>query len=352
MKRLLFAALVGSSCLAAACRDDFDPSSTITGVRVLGVKVETPYAKPGTKPKLDMLVVDGSAQRATRKPQVVWIHGCKNPKGDLFYECYPELAQRLGAAYGGRAAPIDKEIPGLVTLGPNAVADVPADTLSSRPPALPGAPPQGRVFVFFAACGGRVTYDPSPPNSSGLPIRCVDSISGEDLSADDFVYGYTPIFVFDQLTNAHPIVGGATFDGAPVSTQTCDRGCPARYACGPNDRCLPALGVCTSGKADDCAKVEFKPAVDQASAEIDPISSALDKKDVRESLYVQYAAINGRFASQGTTRVVNDPNVGWKDDYGGKFVTFGSQPGVATLFAVVRDNRGGQAWTSIDVLVQ
>ena len=41
-----------------------------------------------------------------------------------------------------------------------------------------------------------------------------------------------------------------------------------------------------------------------------------------------------------------------KDDYAGKFVTYKSQRGVATLFAVVRDNRGGQAWSSIDVLVQ
>jgi hypothetical protein len=342
MSRTILTALALTSCLVAACGNDFDPSSTITGVRVLGVRVETPYAKPGTKPKLDMLVVDGSPARTTRKVQVVWFHGCKNPKGDIFYECYPELSQRLGAAFGGKPTAIDKDIPGLVSLGTSAVADVPADTISSRPPAMPGAPAQGRVFVFFAACSGRVTYDPSPPDSSGLPIRCVDA-GGADLSADDFVYGYTPIFVFDQLVNAQPTVGAPTFNGAPVSNTTCKAGCPAGYACGPNDRCLPALGICNASKADDCGNFEFKPAIDPASAEVDPIASALDGKDTRESIYVQYAAINGRFSSEASAKIVNDPNVGWNDDYGGKFVTYHSQLGVATLYAVVRDNRGGQA---------
>jgi hypothetical protein len=340
------------SGLVVACGNTLDPASAITGLRVLGVKVDTPYAKPGTHPTLDMLVVDGSPARATRKSQIVWFHGCKNPNGDIFYECYPDLTQRLGAAFGGRAAPITKAIPGLVTLGTSAVADVPADTLTSRPPALPGAPVQGRVFVFFAACAGQVTYDPAPPNSSGLPIRCVDPQTGDDLSADDFVYGYTPIFVFDQLTNASPIITGVTFDGELVQTVTCDKGCPAKYACGPSNQCLPVLGVCHRTKSDDCGKFELKPLIDQASAEIDPISSALDQKQTRESIYVQYAAINGRFSADTGAAVVNDPNVGWNDDYGGKFMTYGSEPGVATLYAVVRDNRGGQAWSSIDILVQ
>jgi hypothetical protein len=328
--------------------------------------VATPYVKPGTQPKLEMLLVDskhravfdpksrapvdGAPAPGVREIKVVWFHGCKNPKGDLFFECYPELSRRLGEAFGGRPAKIDREIPGLVSFGTNAVADVPADTLSSRPPAQQGAFPQGRLYVFFAACGGDVTYDPHPPSSSGLPIRCVNPDSGEDLPAEEFVYGYTPLFVFQDLAHAHPTIEGATFGGAPVVLRTCDEGCPIGFECGSNNRCLPVVPRCTDSQADTCPKIAWKPIVSRASAEPDPISSALDGKPTLESLYVQYAATNGRF-DKGAA-VVNDPNQGWNDEHAGDFVAYGSQPGEATLFAVVRDNRGGQAWTSYDVIIR
>jgi hypothetical protein len=357
MKRATFpaaAAILSFLCIgiAAGCGDELPPKSAIVGVRVLGVKVDSPYVRPGATAKLDMLVVDGSPARASRTTQVVWIGPCVNPKGDAFFECYPRLSQRLGETYGGTEKTIDGAVPGLVTLGTQATVDVPADAISSRPPALPGAQRAGRVFLFFAACAGRVTYHPHPPNSSGLPIRCVDPQSGADLPAEDFVYGYTPLFVFDTLTNAHPIIEGVTWGGAPVRTEKCSEGCAPGYACGSNDRCLPVLAPCRASTADDCVAADFKPVLSAASVEVDPIASLLDGTEVRESVWVEYAAINGQFTSEGSIRVVNDPTRGWFDDHAGKFVTYGSQPGEATLFTVVRDNRGGQDWRSIDVLVR
>jgi hypothetical protein len=351
MKRAhLFAGLFAiTGSLAVACGNDFDPKSAITGIRVLGVKVETPYAKPGTTTKLSMLLVDGSSDRVVRQPKVVWFHGCKNPKGDSFLQCYPDMSRRLGEAYGGKVTVIDKEIPGLVTLGTDAVADVPADTLTSRPPAQQGSFPQGRLFVFFVACGGNVTYDPNPPNSSGLPVRCVNPQTNEDLDAQEFVYGYTPIFVFDQLTNQNPTIEGSTFGGAPPTTKTCAEGCPVGHACS-GTRCLPVVAQCTTDKDTDCPTVDWKPLVARSSVEIDAVATKLDGEETTEELWVEYAAINGRFESG--SRLVNDPKNGWRDDSEGKFMTFKSAPGEATLYAVVRDNRGGQAWTSFDVIVQ
>jgi len=357
MKRLLCAPAL--ACLAsfftlalAACGDDYDPKSALVGVRVLGVKVDAPYAKPATKPKLSMLLVDGSPERGTRPVNIVWFHGCKNPKGDLYYGCYAELSRRLGETYQGRFSIIDREIPGLLTFGTEAIADVPADAITSRPPTREGAFPQGRVFVFFAACGGRVVYDPNPPNSSGLPLRCVGP-SNEDLPAEQFVYGYTPIFVFSDLVNANPVVDGFTFGGAAPANTTCggneNKRCPADHACS-GTRCLPVVPRCTKDLEKDCPSVPFKPLLSQAIAEIDPIASALDTKETRESLWIEYAALNGRFESG--TRVVNDPNRGWSDEYEGKFITFKTVEGEATLFAVVRDNRGGQAFLHYDVLVR
>ena len=106
----------------------------------------------------------------------------------------------------------------------------------------------------------------------------------------------------------------------------------------------------TKDVEDDCPKVTFKPIVARASVENDPVSTVLDGKPTNESLWVEYAALNGRFESG--TRVVNDPNRGWNEEHEGKFTTFKAVEGEATLFAIVRDNRGGQAWISFDVLVQ
>lgn len=336
-RAILASAFALTSILAAACGDDFDPKSAVTGVRVLGVKVDSPYAKPGTRTKLTMLVADGSPDRVVRSPKIVWFHGCKNPKGDTFFECYPELSRRLGEAYQGREQTIDEEIPGLVTFGDTTTADIPADALSSRPQGVRGRIDQGRVFVFFAVCGGNVTYHPNPPSSSGLPIRCVDPQSNADESADHFVYGYTPIFVFDRFTNANPLIEGLEFSG--VRPPACS-----------GEACKPVVPLCKKDVEADCPKVTFKPIVARASVENDPVSSALDGKATTESLWVEYAALNGRFVNG--TRVVNDPNRGWNEAHEGEFTTFRAASGDATLFAVVRDNRGGQAWTSFDVVIQ
>jgi hypothetical protein len=352
MNRAILSGLALAAGIAAsACGDDFEPKSAILGVRVLGVKIETPYAKPGTDPKLEMLLVDGSPNRGARQPKVVWFHGCTNPKGDIFFECYPDMSRRLGEAYGFKETIIDKEIPGLVTFGTEARAHVPADIISSRPPSGQGALPQGRVYVFFAACGGNVTYHPNPPNSSGLPIRCVNPATNEDLPAEEFVYGFTSIFSFAELTNTNPVIEGLEFGGSRVVETSCDKGCLPGYDCGSNNRCLPVFPLCKETTLEDnCTKAKFKAIVSRASAEPDPIASLADKEPRQETLWVEYAALNGRF--DPALMLVNDLNRGWQEDSYGEFRSFKSVPGEATLYAVVRDNRGGQSWASFDVIVR
>ena len=203
--------------------------------------------------------------------------------------------------------------------------------------------------MFFVACGGDVVYDPAPPRSSGLPLRCVDPASGADLPADELVFGYTPIFVFAELTNANPVVEGVTFRGAPATTATCDTGCPEGHACSGH-RCLPIVPRCDAATEDDCPKHHFAPVVARSSVELDVITSALDRRETGESLWVEYAARGGRFESG--TRVLHDPSRGWIDDHAGRFTAFGAPPGEATLYAIVRDNRGGQSFATLDVLVQ
>jgi hypothetical protein len=165
-----------------------------------------------------------------------------------------------------------------------------------------------------------------------------------DLGADDFVYGYTPLFVFDGLLNQNP-----TVSGAPPAPVACAPGCADGFGCS-NGRCLPVLPKCYAKNDTDCPSFPLKVGVDRASAEVDPVASALDRKETREALWVEYAATNGRFAT--TAKVVNDPITGWNDDYGAAFEAYEAAPGEAHLYAIVRDNRGGQTWIRTDVLVQ
>ena len=51
-RAIVASAFALTSILLGACADDFDPKSAITGIRVLGVKVDAPYAKPGTQTKI------------------------------------------------------------------------------------------------------------------------------------------------------------------------------------------------------------------------------------------------------------------------------------------------------------
>src|SRR5207237_754898 len=66
--------------LAAGC-SDFDPASKVYGVRILGAKADAPYARPGQEVHLDLLAVDGRADKP--KPmQIAWIAApCVDPEG-------------------------------------------------------------------------------------------------------------------------------------------------------------------------------------------------------------------------------------------------------------------------------
>ncbi len=59
------ARLAGLALLAsvfAGCSAEFDPSSRVTGLRVLAVRADNPYAPPGSTVNLTALAVDPAAR--------------------------------------------------------------------------------------------------------------------------------------------------------------------------------------------------------------------------------------------------------------------------------------------------
>ncbi len=63
------AAIVGASLSSlSGCGADFDPGSRVTGLRVLAVRADNPYAAPGETVKIDTLWYDAlDPDRTQRK---------------------------------------------------------------------------------------------------------------------------------------------------------------------------------------------------------------------------------------------------------------------------------------------
>src|SRR5215471_4846300 len=67
---------------------DFDPASKVDSVRILALRADEPYAKPGDAVHLEVLAVDQRADRS-RPMTIYWIpFVCLNPPNDAYYACF------------------------------------------------------------------------------------------------------------------------------------------------------------------------------------------------------------------------------------------------------------------------
>lgn len=357
MKRVLCTLALAATL--GGCGADFAPPSSIDGVRVLAVSTDRPYAAPGATVKMDLVAVDGARARRRdgeipRTLGALWITGCTNPPGDLFHQCYPRLTSALDAAFAGRAtARLDgsEPLPSGLSVGASASVTVPADALASHAPALPGAPPSARAFVFFAVCGGTLVYERGA-RDVGVPLRCLDAATGAPLGADDFVFGYVPIFVFDGLENALPAVRGLSLDRLPVAARACKvtSDCDPGARCTRGGTCARVLARCDAEKEADCPIHELEPDVAAEASEVDPIATATSSSLQREVVFTKLYATEGRFV-RGTAVLYDVLGARGREPFG-KYTTWRATPGEVRLFAVVYDNRGGVAWKSFDVVVE
>lgn len=312
-KTTLALALVHALALSA-CGMDFDPPSEVSTLRVLGVRADAPYAKPGTDVRLDALVYDGSAAAASRSAKVTWLGACFDPPGDAFSACYGALDPSA-----------------ITTNGDAATLALPADLISRRATASGGSVPYGVAYAFFAACAGEVRPVPQSQSPVGVPFGCFDPATGAPVGRDGFVAGYATVWASDVLTNANPVVSGASFAGAPATSTV-------------------SAARCTESSVDDCAGVPFAPFVDPSSAEDDWATTIPGHAVAKESLWVDYYASVGRFEKD--VRVVNDPDAGWQSSYAGSWQPAPGFVGTAHLWAVVHDSRGGTTWIQQDVEVR
>jgi hypothetical protein len=345
-KSALFLLLAGCSGPA------YDEPSLVSGLRVLAVRPEPASGAPGEIVTLEMLEVDGTPRapgEAPRPIELVWLGGCHNPEGRLYYGCFPGLSA-LARELSERVVetPPDALPKGSFAVGPTLELPIPDDILSSAP-IYPGDPVHfGISFAFFAACAGELR--PRPARTDRVPLACVDPESGAELGSGDFVQGFATLPTFDGAKNQNPELISLSFGSLAVVEQRCsvDDDCDGlggadsgTFACSASGRCAPAVPPCDDD--DDCSRHLVFPEIDESSAE------QLAGEDVREIVWANFYATEGDF--QTAAQLVNDRATGFIDEHGAYWVPPDVQ-GTIELYVTVHDERGGADWRSFEVVVR
>lgn len=360
----------------------FDPSNLIESVRILATRSDRPYAKPGATVHSEVLAVDGRQDAGpTAEPMTVyWLPlVCINPPNDDFYACFsgfesqaarasqaglgadgggsatisfaisawdggveagvsPGLGAGLGGVTGGgslKSIPAGVDLTPYVVVGPRATFGLPTDIISSHKAVKGAARPYGLAVVFNVACAGHleiVPLDPSNPDPEQVPIGCFNA-QRTQLTANDYVIGYTEIFSYADLSNQNPVISGLAFR---------DAGVPLDGAAEVGVS-FPHCGLSDTSK---CPTYDMVASVPDASFERDPQDTLpSDGGPLGEEVWIDYYTTLGSL--NGSAILVFDPNNGRIKPPHPENIQAGSTAQHGSLWAVIHDNRGGASWITV-----
>jgi hypothetical protein len=324
------AALFGAP---ASCSAPFDPPSLVNSLRVLGVEIDKPYAEPGDEVTFTMYYTDPRVQESVVPTLIVWVGGCWNPPGKQYYGCYESLGQVFSGLSEGGPLP-----EGLIAAGVNLTefkVTVPDDAVSSLADPDTG-PKVGIGFVFFILCAGELRFveQEGETAAGSFPLGCFDG-SGAPVGPEGFLPGYTQVYVFeDGRTNANPVVNALTVDGDPYAPETP----PTVPRCDVSAEERRKSGCAATDEFTECEAVEIDVDVPDDIAEIDPEAVDIEGDPLNEVVWVSYFADGGDF--QSGIRLVSDAREGIQGEHHTEWVP-PDEVGTYTIWAVVRDNRGG-----------
>jgi hypothetical protein len=327
------AAWASSSCAPAGFQD----GNIINSVRILTSSSDEPYAQPGDTVTTQVLAYD--ARPVKPEPMTIyWIPiPCMNPASDAYYACFSGL---LAAGQGDAGAPSGAGAPAIdlskLPTGKSFAFSMPSTAISMHTPVPGSAASYGLAILFNIACAGHLEFVPLDPNNiQSPPIGCFDA-QHTQLSAPDYVFGFTRVYAYATLTNANPVIQSVDLDGTALSLAA--------------DTTVPVLDVthCT-GK---CKTNRIGPVVPASSQEPDPASHDAQGNELKEQIWAEYFSTIGTFSDD--VRLLYDPSAGslgapsdTDDTY-----TPPSEPGDGFLWIVVHDNRGGASWATVPVHVE
>ncbi|MBW2456766.1 MAG: hypothetical protein JRI68_19775 [Deltaproteobacteria bacterium] len=340
--------LVLAMLVAPSCAPGFDPPSKVDTLRILSVTIDKPYALPGEEVTLRMTVFDGAGHpddpdSVPRNLQIIWLGGCFDPEGDIYYLCFPQLAEVLGSM-GGGAPPEDlvkfDGAPGSMSGQPDAhefTFTMPEDIVSRRPKPAAG-PHYGIAYIFFAACAGQIV--PADLTSTGgkvpdFPLECHD-IAGNELGSESFVIGYTQVYAFaDERQNENPPITDITLDGNALP-ETPDEA-PEFKACPVSADERRAAACASDRPVDECEYYPLKALIGDV-AEVDPEAIDIDGNPMREVVWMSYFTHGGDITK--ALALVRDATKGCLAAQETEWIA-PTEPGTYAIWAVARDQRGG-----------
>jgi hypothetical protein len=299
--------LAAGIALVAGCGADFDPSSRVTGPRVLAVRADQPYAPPGATVQLSALAVDPAARPLT------WGWGtCVDPGSPDVVTCIDGL---------------DWSTFTIAPDTPDFTVTIPLDAIDRMAPA---ARDRASVGVVTVICPGDLAVV-SPPRTIGatgaLPFVCSDPATGRVLAIDEYVAGVKRITVRATDRNANPAIASVEWDGAdwPSAVTQSARACSETG----ND-----ASKCDASLRHAVAAI---PAPGSAESGVDSFGAPFT-----EQVIVQYYATEGIFDDD--VRIASNPATKWT----ARHQSAGS---TVSLWMVVRDDRGGVDWAARTVTV-
>ncbi|HTQ08154.1 MAG TPA: hypothetical protein VMI54_30075 [Polyangiaceae bacterium] len=361
------AALVLAGFLALGCGASFDPPTEVKSLRVLGVEKDQPYALPGEDVNLSLLWYDGTPEGTTgsRRVQIQWLGGCLNPPADSYQGCFGQYAAALTdpgtAAAAGFAS----------GSGPDFRVHLPTEAeAGARGPVIhpstdPRLPAYGLSYVFFSVCAGELVPRLDDKN---FPLRCIDE-TGADVGPNDFVLGYTAIYMFapdpagQPYRNADPVIGGFVVGEKDVTDAACfgadclgtcdDTGCVNQFE--PEDvDCATWPTLCIPSCKDDgdvrkCPANEIALGIDPSTFEPDQVTNDAYGTNYGEQMWIDYYATSGNFKSG--TKLLNDATTGYNSQHFTDFYA-PSSTGLVRVWVVVHDNRGGVSWAGTTLKIE
>ena len=292
------------------CAADFDPSSRVNSIRVLGQQMDLPFAKPGETVNVTSLSYDPQGRPVTW----AWA-ACVNPDSSTVQGCFDKIAADT-ASTGN--SPLLAQGLDLSSIS----YTVPSDALDSLPSA---AKPSAMVGLLSIACPGDLSLEPGP---NDLPFTCKEAGTGRVFDFEEYIIGLKRIQVRSTDRNQNPTIESVTFDGQEW----------------PENEVKQVI-------ACDTDKNEYKPCADDTKHRIAARLSAASVEsgttefgvDFTEQVIIEYFATEGVFEYE--IKVASDPQTNWaaRKAASGKDLT---------LWMVVHDDRGGATWVQRHVHVQ
>jgi hypothetical protein len=349
-------AWAASSCSPA----DFQSSTVIDTVRILASRASEPRAKPGDAVTLEVLAVDGRAHPAAAM-QTFWLPVlCVNPANDAYYACFANLARGggdAGVVFGesaeagvGADADVSVGAEGGAVVGPTPnLAGLFRPGMDLTPFLVEGSSLRftvptgavvphkgiqtsyGLVIAFNFACAGKtielLPYDPGNPQQ--IPIGCFDA-NHNQLGPDDFVFGFTRVYVYDKPTEENPRIQWVDTGNSSHEADAglaVDAGVSAPYG-------VPLCGTADGGGCPENAIGPFVP------------RSKPDSKQVWADFYSTIGTFNS------TARLLYDPaaKLSIPSDTDNRYIAPNhlDDPKKSNfVWIVVHDDQGGADWVTV-----